>query len=456
MDNNRPCEKQTPVFPADFAWGVATSAHQVEGQNLNNQWHAWECNGRIKSRDRVGLACDWWKNAEQDFDLAKSLGINALRLSVEWSRIEPSPGQWDNAALMRYREILKALRDRGIRPFVTLHHFTNPLWFEIKGAFLTAESVHLFQRFTRRVLAALGDLCSDWTTFNEPNVYSALGYFLGEFPPGKRGSFLKAAHVTVNLCRAHAAAYRTIHALQANANVGWAQHFVVFKPNHPDSAIDRWICSFIDHRFNDNFAESIRSGRSPFPLNHLHQHLDEVKDTCDYVGINYYSRLRAGFAPRSPKTLFFQLTVPPHKPQGDHGVEVPYGEAYPDGLRRAVERFATLKKPIYILENGVPDRDDRIRPWLLESTVDQIRSLLAEGVDLRGYFHWTLTDNFEWNEGWHLRFGLIELDPKTQARKLRPSAQLYSQLIQRYSRNGTSHRDVACADTSVHSGKNLE
>src|SRR5579872_6270975 len=136
MDNNRPCEKQTPVFPADFAWGVATSAHQVEGQNLNNQWHAWECNGRIKSRDRVGLACNWWKNAEQDFDLAKSLGINALRLSVEWSRIEPSPGQWDNAALMRYREILKALRDRGMRPFVTLHHFTNPLWFEIKGHFL--------------------------------------------------------------------------------------------------------------------------------------------------------------------------------------------------------------------------------------------------------------------------------------------------------------------------------
>ena len=441
MDNNNGSgEKHCSVFPADFAWGVATSAHQVEGQNFNNQWHAWECNGRIKSRDRVGLACDWWRNAEQDFDRARSLGINALRLSVEWSRIEPSPGQWDKAALARYREILKALHDRGIRPFVTLHHFTNPLWFEAKGAFLAPESVAIFQRFTQRVMSSLGELCSDWTTFNEPNVYSALGYFLGEFPPGKKGSFIQAARVTANLCRAHAAAYRTIHSLQANANVGWAQHFVAFKPARPESAIDRWICDFIDRRFNNNFAETIQSGRSPFPLNRFGGgSLERVKDTCDYIGINYYSRLRAGFAPRSPKTAFFQLTVPPHKPQGDHGIEIPYGEAYPDGLRHAVERFAPLKKPIYILENGVPDRDDRIRPWVLQSSIDQVRSLLADGVDIHGYFHWTLTDNFEWNEGWHLRFGLIELDPNTQARRLRPSAQVYSELIQRHSRNGVNH-----------------
>jgi beta-glucosidase len=457
MDNTEPPgEKQSSIFPANFAWGVATSAHQVEGQNFNNQWHAWECKGRIKSRDRVGLACDWWKNAEQDFDLAQSLGVNALRLSVEWSRIEPSEGQWDEVALARYRDIVKALRDRGIRPFVTLHHFTNPLWFEAKGAFLAPESVAVFQRFTRRVLAALGDLCCDWTTFNEPNVYAALGYFLGEFPPGMRGSFLKAAMVTANLCRAHAAAYRTIHSLQANANVGWAQHFVAFKPNRPELAIDRWICNFIDQRFNNNFADSIQSGCAPFPLNQFGQRLDGVKDTCDYVGINYYSRLRAGFAPNSPKTAFFQLTVPPHKPQGDHGVEIPYGEAYPNGLRRAVERFAVLNKPIYILENGVPDRDDRIRPWLLESSVSQMRSLLAEGVDLRGYFHWTLTDNFEWNEGWHLRFGLIELDPQTQQRKLRPSAQIYSELIKRYSSNGHNHSTEAYEDTSLHSAGNQE
>lgn len=421
------------VFPPNFVWGIATSSHQVEGGTTNNQWAAWEKQGKIKSKDCCGLACDWWRNAEQDFDLAQSLGVNALRLSVEWSRIEPEEGRWDEAALGRYRSMLKALLHRGIRPFVTLHHFTNPLWFEAKGGFANKESIALFQRFTRRVISALGDLCRDWITFNEPNVYTYLGYFLGEFPPGKKGRFLQAAQVTRNLCLAHASAYRMIHSLQTNANVSWAQHFVVFKPRRPQSRLDRWLCGFVDRRFNDNFAEAVRCGRAPFPLNKLGQNLIDVKGTCDFVGINYYSRLRVGLDSRSPGNLFLQISVPPHKPQGDSGIEVPYGEAYPQGLRHAVEHFADFKKPVYILENGVPDRADRIRPWVLEYTVDQMRTLLADGVDLRGYFHWTLTDNFEWGEGWHLRFGLFELDPHTQKRTPRPSAQIYSHLIRRSS-----------------------
>jgi beta-glucosidase len=436
MDNG-PSEKPIHDFPAGFVWGVATSAHQVEGGNLNNQWSAWENKGRIKSGDRAGLACDWWRNAEQDFDRAQELGVNALRLSLEWSRIEPEENRWNAAAFSRYRAMLQALRERGMRPFVTLHHFTNPLWFEAKGGFLAKESVRLFQRFTERAVEALGDLCADWTTFNEPNVYAALGYFLGEFPPGQKGRFIRAARVTRNLCLAHAAAYRTIHERQPNTNVGWAQHFVVFKPRRPKSAVDRWLSAFVDRRFNDNFAESILTGQAPFPFNNFGQTLSEVKDTCDYVGINYYSRLRAGLALLSPRTLFFQLTVPPHKPQGDSGIEIPYGEAYPKGLRRAAERFAAFDKPIYILENGVPDRDDRIRPWLMRRAVKHMGKLLANGVDLRGYFHWSLTDNFEWNEGWHLRFGLIELDPETQARKPRFSAQIYADII-RESKNGYS------------------
>lgn len=428
-DNDTSSGNSSTVFPAGFVWGVATSSHQVEGGTTNNQWESWEKLGRIKSKDNVGQACDWWTNAEQDFDLAKSLGVNALRLSVEWSRIEPQEGVWDESALQRYREMLQALHARGLRPFITLHHFTNPRWFEEKQAFANPDSVRLFQRFTHHVVSALGDLCSDWATFNEPNVYTSMGYFLGEFPPGKRGQFMTAAHVTRHLCLAHAAAYHTIHELQANANVGWAQHYVVLKPRRPESKLDRWLCEFIHRRFNDNFAEGIRSGRSPFPLNKFGESLPEVKGTCDYVGINYYSRLRVGFQPKSLKTLFFQITVPPHKPQGDSGIEVPYGEVYPEGLRKAVEHFAEFKKPIYILENGVPDREDRIRPWVIESIGEQMKTLLAEGIDLRGYFHWTLVDNFEWTEGWHLRFGLYELDPVTQQRKARPSAQNYIKLI---------------------------
>lgn len=436
-----PAEKSNHHFPPGFLWGVAASAHQVEGGNTN-QWSAWEEQGRIKSGDHVGLACDWWHNAEQDFDRAKQLGVNALRLSVEWSRIEPEEGRWDSVAIRRYQAMLRALRQRNIRPFVTLHHFTNPLWFEGGGAFRWEASPRLFDRFARKVVEELGDLCSDWSTFNEPNVYAALGYFLGEFPPGGKGRFIQAAQVTRNLCRAHAAAYKTIHSLQANANVGWAQHFVAFRPRHKKSAIDRWLAWFVDRRFNRNFADSILNGTAPFPFNKFGQSMPEVKDTCDYIGINYYSRLRAGMNWKSPRTLFFQLTVPPHKPQGDSGVEIPYGEAYPKGLRRAARRYAAFNKPIYILENGVPDREDRIRPWLLKAEVKQMRKLLADGVDLRGYFHWSLTDNFEWNEGWHLRFGLYELNPETQLRIPRPSAQVYAQII-RESRNGSESSKTA-------------
>lgn len=437
MDKEKGNDSKT-VFPPDFLWGVATSSHQVEGGCTNNQWSAWEQLGRIKSGDTVGTACDWWRNAERDFDLAQSLGVNALRLSLEWSRIEPNEGEWDQPALDRYREMLIALRERGMKPFITLHHFTNPLWFERKRAFENPESIALFERFARTVIETLGDLCRDWCTFNEPNVYASLGYFLGEFPPGRKGRFLEAARVTRNLCLAHAAAYRAIHDLQPDANVGWAQHYVVFKPRRTDSALDRWLCGFVDRRFNESFAESIEKGIAPFPLNKVGDDLAEVRGTCDYVGINYYSRLRAGFHLDSPSTMFFRLTVPPHKPQGDHGVELPYGEAYPPGLGRAVERFRSFKKPMYILENGVPDREDRIRPWVLQSSMEEMKALLRDGADLRGYFHWSLTDNFEWNEGWHLRFGLIEVDPKTQERKLRPSAKLYSEMIQQ-NRNGTGN-----------------
>ena len=174
-------------FPAGFLWGTATAAHQVEGNNRNNQWWAWEQTpGHIHQNQRSGLACNWWApgGAEADLDRAQALGQNAHRLSVEWSRLEPSAGVFDPAAFGRYREILTALRARGLSAMVTLHHFTNPLWFEAQGAWLNPHSVALFQRFVERVAGELGDLVDLWCTINEPNVVATLGYLVGEFPPG--------------------------------------------------------------------------------------------------------------------------------------------------------------------------------------------------------------------------------------------------------------------------------
>ena len=199
----------THYFPKNFKWGSATAAHQVEGDNTNNQWWQWEQQaGRIQNNDKSGPACDWWRNAEADFDRMADMGLNAHRLSVEWSRIEPSEGRFDNAALDRYRAMLLALRKRGIEPMVTLHHFTNPLWFEQRGGWTQRDaSVRLFARYVERVAKALGELCDLWCTINEPNVYALLGWVQGAHPPGRTGDFDTAFEVLRNLLLAHAAAY---------------------------------------------------------------------------------------------------------------------------------------------------------------------------------------------------------------------------------------------------------
>jgi beta-glucosidase len=413
-------------FPKGFLWGVSTAAHQVEGGNQNNQWSAWEAAGKIRSGEPSGLACDWWNNAERDFDLAQEMGLNALRLSVEWSRIEPQPGQWNIEALRRYRQMLKGLLQRGIQPFISLHHFTHPQWFEQQNAFLGASAAEWFESFARRVVNELGDLCRHWVTFNEPNVFAALGYVLGEFPPGRRGAIRSAMRVIESMARCHCRAYHAIHETQPGAQVGWAHNYVVFEPANRFSPLDRFSASLLSQLFNEIFLTIVERGRPPFPFSLLNGNLGDVKGTCDFVGLNVYSRFHVAFSFRHAAELFSEVYVPEHVPQGDPGIDKPYGEAFPSAIGAAVRRTSSLAKPIYILENGVPDAEDRLRPWLIVNAVQELHRLLGQGHDIRGYFHWTLTDNFEWSEGWRLRFGLVALDCSTQQRSIRNSGRLYS------------------------------
>ena len=411
-------------FPEGFLWGVSTASHQVEGGNENNQWSAWESAGKTKSREVPGLACDWWNNAERDFDIARDLGLNALRLSLEWSRLEPAPGQWNGAALRRYRQMLEGLIQRGIQPCVSLHHFTHPRWFEEAGAFLNPRAAEQFEAFVRRVVIELGDLCRFWVTFNEPNVFAALGYVLGEFPPGRSGDIGKALRVIDSMAICHARAYGAIHELQPGAHVGWAHNYVVFAPQSR-SFLDRWSADLLDRLFNESFLATVERGQSANPVKLNGKSLRTVQGTCDFIGVNAYSRFHVEFSLKHLSQLCSNVYVPGDVPQGDRGVDKPYGEAYPGAVVAAVERCAKLGKPVYILENGVPDAQDRIRPWLIVSVLRELHRLMNQGKDIRGYFHWTLTDNYEWSEGWKLRFGLVELDAATQRRTMRPSGCLY-------------------------------
>ena len=416
-------------FPEGFAWGVATSAFQCEGAatSPDSSWSRWEALGHVRAGNRSGVACDWWANAERDFDLARELGIRSLRLSVEWSRIEPRPGHWDEAALERYREIVAALRERGIEPMITLHHFTNPIWFEISGAFLREDSPDLFTRYASRAVDALADLCDTWVTFNEPNVYTTEGYVTGHFPPGLHGRAALATRAQANFARAHARTYRRIHELQPHASVGWAHHCVTFRPARPHRRLDRLLAAFYDSSFNEPFPHLLRHGRMPKSLGgSLAGDLGEVRGTFDFAGINVYALIRIAFDPRHAREMFGRRVVPADAIRGDPTSDDLFGEPYPQGIADFAERLAALGKPVYVLESGYPDRADRVRPWVIATAARAMHDAIRRGVDLRGYYHWTLVDNFEWYSGWDLRFGLVELDERTQERTPRPSARLYS------------------------------
>lgn len=406
-------------FPDDFLWGTATAAHQVESQNFNNDWWAWEQAGHIADGGSSHPANNWWSRAEDDFDRAAALGQTAHRLSVEWSRIEPVAGAWDETAVARYREILLALRERGITPMVTLHHFTTPLWLVEKGGWENPEVVERFRRFTHHVVSQLGDLVNLWVTINEPMVYVFRGYFEGRWPPGKHDP-LAGIRVARHMVEAHAFAYRTIHAIQPNAQVGIAKHMRVFDPLRP-VVTDRLVAAIQDSLFNQAFLAALTDGVFRIPPR---RRIPVAVDTQDFIGLNYYARDRVVFDLGSPATLFGRLTTTP-------GAEVgpgDWGEMYPEGLYRLLMRLSRWRKPIYITECGVPDTADMERPRFLREHLRAVYRAIEEGAPVRGFFHWTLVDNFEWTEGWSLRFGLIGLDESTGNRLPKPAADMYAEI----------------------------
>jgi len=419
----RPVPEATFHFPADFKWGVATSAHQVEGNNIHNDWWAWEqTDGHIEEGHTSGPACNWWENAEDDLDRAARMGLNALRLSVEWSRIEPRPGVFDASALERYSQILQGLRARNIEPMVTLHHFTNPRWLAEQGGWENPQAVGLFVRFVRRVVEALGPYCDLWCTVNEPTVYGYMGYLQGIFPPG-RADLKVALYVVRQLLAGHAAAYREIHALQPHARVGLAHNMRVFDPANPRSLLDRRAARLTDKTYNQAILTALVQGRWTLPMGFGLAW--KLRRTLDWIGLNYYTRDLVAFDHTRRQALFNRRLHASDAELLDGG----YGEFYARGIFRCLQRLARLGLPIYVTENGIPDADDDQRPRYLLTHLHQIWHAIQFCYPVMGYYHWTLVDNFEWAEGWTLRFGLIALDPEAQTRTPRPSADLYTEVV---------------------------
>lgn len=376
-------------FPKEFLWGSAVSAYQVEGGIKNADW----------SKDfPAGKACDHYNLYKQDFDLMQKLNQNAFRFSIEWSRIEPKQGKFDEREIEYYKKYLQSLKKRGIKTMVTLHHFTSPAWLADIGGWTNKKSVFYFSRFAQKMLEEYRDLSDFWITINEPLIYSAVSYLQGRWPPQKKNPilFLK---VIKNQILAHKKIYQEFHKIKPDIQVGIAKNNQFIEPFMPRTVLGIFsmLSARIAHYFWNEFF------------------LNKIKNQLDFIGLNYYfhNKIKFPFFIRNENKLVSDL-----------GWEI-----YSKGIYQVLKELKKYNLPIYITENGVADKQDKLRANFIKNHLFWIYKAIQENVNIKGYFHWSLIDNFEWDLRINPRFGLIEVDYNTMKRKIRPSAYFYAKII---------------------------
>jgi beta-glucosidase len=402
-------------FPKGFLWGASTSSHQIEGGN-DNDWTDWE----KLNADRLvakylswgdglpankilqqeisdplnyisGMAADHWNLYQKDFQLLKDLNLNAYRLSLEWSRIEPKPGEYNLEALARYNLMLVELRRLGIEPFVTVWHWTFPKWVAASGGFENPDNIQRFRDFSQMVATKLAGV-KYWITLNEPEVYSGQSYLSGEWPPNVK-SHLRYFKMMWNLTRAHIASRQAIKQANPEAQVGIAKNNSYFQPYQ-----NKWYNRLVAALYN--FV-----GNSLF--------LDKIAHNLDFIGLNYYFHHVVNIFGKTERV----------DPLSDLGWEMG-----PFGLMHTLQHLKRYKVPLYVTENGLADSQDTHREWFIKQSLINVHAAITAGADVRGYFHWSLIDNFEWDKGYWAKFGLYHVDRKTQVRTKRKSADYYAQV----------------------------
>ncbi len=382
-----------PLMPLGFLWGAATAAHQVEGDNRQSDWWAAEAAGQVPAASLE--ACDHRRRFAADLDLMAAAGRNAYRFSVEWARIAPESGAWRDDELDIYRRMVDACRERGIRPLVNLHHFTLPKWVAERGGWIWSDIVPVFADYARRIVSAFGDQVDLYATLNEPVVLALNAYLDGLWPP-RRHSLALALLAARREALAHRLAYEAIHGERRDVAVGVAKHALHFRPLDPHRRADRWLTSAVAWIFNDAWLQAVR-------------------DRLDWVGINYYTThyCSGGLRRGAPWPAVVRAR---ERVQTEMGWEI-----HPEGMRHVLRHVGRLGLPVYITENGIATLDDRHRRTFIREHLLAAAEAVGDGVDLRGYFHWSLLDNFEWAEGYSMHFGLVGVERQTQERDVRPS-----------------------------------
>jgi len=391
-------------FPDGFLWGSSTAGHQVEGGN-ENDWTDWETSAkRLADLERRGLlikygkenyvsgrAVGHYKLFEDDFKLAKELGHTAFRFSIEWSRIEPKEGVWNDAEISHYRARVQALRRLGIEPFLTLWHWPVPRWVRNGGGWENGKTACFFARYAEKVVRELPEV-NFFITLNEPEVYTSMSYLQGAWPPQKKNP-IAAWRVIRNLIKGHKLAYELIKKVLPGAQVGISKHNTFFEP-HEGLFANKILANIYNWAWNRYV-------------------LNRIRDFQDFIGVNQYFHQRIHFGRnRNENKVISDMEW----------------ELYPEAIYHVLKELKRYGKPLYITENGLADATDKLRGWYIHEVLQWVHRAIQEGVDVRGYLHWSLLDNLEWDKGFWPRFGLVEVDYETLARKPRPSALLYADI----------------------------
>jgi beta-glucosidase len=396
-------EKKSFEFPEGFLWGTATSAYQIEG-GIVNDWSEWE-----KSKKRInklekeklsiddftcGNAVDSYGRFEEDLGLVKKLNNNAIRFGLEWARIQPDKNRWDVSAINHYKELLEGAKKRGLKTVVTLWHWTIPLWVRDEKGWANKKTVEYFSEYVELIIKDLGGLVDYWVVLNEPMMFTFGGYISRKHPPQKFSLF-KAEKVIKNLAAAHNKSYDLIHKYFSNAQVGTTNMLNYFEPAHPWNPIEVLLSKTLDYYWNRRIVrKTIKS---------------------DFFGVNYYYHDR-------------MIWRPPFRKNKNEWVNDKGWEIYPEGIYHVLNSVKKYKKPILILENGLADENDVNRERFIKEHLYWAWKAIQEGADVRGYFHWSLLDNFEWAWGWGPKFGLYAVDRKTMERTARRSAGFYGEI----------------------------
>ncbi len=445
-------------FPENFAWGAAVAAYQVEGGNSNSNWYEFEkLPGKVK--DECGAACDHFNRYETDFDLASALGVKIFRTSIEWSRIEPSEGVYDNNAIEHYRRYFAELKKRGLKPMVTLFHFTLPLWIVKKGGWCSSETLKHYTRFCEKMASEYGDMIDMWTTHNEPTVYTSAGYLNGMWPPGEKFNIIKYRIVLGNLVRAHGAAYRAIKAADIKdadgdgicASVGIVTNYCPMMPGDPKNSVNVFVSETLNYAANQIVLDALTTGR--FDMSKIKGIFDgrsfeifpKEPGTLDYIGINYYTRMKINLSITDPlsgmQTAGAASRAAEASASGPDYTDMGW-EIYPEGLYKVMMAVKQYDLPIFITENGIADSSGKKRVKFLADHLIQLKKAMNDGVRVAGYIHWSFMDNFEWAEGFGKRFGLYSVDYATQKRSLTEGGAFYTEVCRNNGLNEAMFRSV--------------